>query len=488
MKQLKAKLTSSSTTKQLSKRQKQLSGKKAAALNEPLTNLFGCLNVGEPSELLSASLPVHTSAASNPKYSFKLETENHDGPFAIWCHLKDLYDFRQNVRQAWIDHKRGDISFLAASSLTDTAFGLLRRADHVVIDEFAQGLADAHQYAREPIWLVLACQIYLDAYDVLQTGVEEGAGVLQKCRNHVRQTKEDVDVLLTDLVCPEANIRQAYTDLHSLASGTSRVECAHPKKTTGASPKMLLAKNRAYLESGIPPSGMEQFLPGHAGALLADAKIGLHYIGCRIANHGLYILCMAHLYKSLRSRGLLKNDWYDMDFVLAGYGQKDASVPKADAEYHPQSANRHFLLAPGMPVSHFAANRRHQGSEQSPQLKKARQNQVTSQYLKSLSTDDENRNGTWQEHGSVWSKVATVERVLHAMSTINTKGVNHGRAGGGGMQVSFTPVQLLQTYRKSTLADESQLNFDYIYFTLACRKSLHEMVRTMGERLNMPPP
>ncbi|KAK4553249.1 hypothetical protein LTR86_009779 [Recurvomyces mirabilis] len=388
-------------------------------------------------------------------------------------HISAVHPFRQLLRQL-------------APAIHDIAHS--STCQHVVIDEFVQGLADAHQYNRLPIWLVVACQIYLDAYDVLQTGVESGVDVLQKFRNQVRQTNKDVEVLLTDLAGLEASFHQAYTDLHSLAAGTNRVECSHHTNAASTSQDIVPKEGCTCLRGETPASDMERLLPGHTGALLADAKIGMHYIGCRIANHGLYVLCMAHLYKSLRSRGLLMSDWHDMMFLLAGYSQKDALVPKSDAEYDAQSAKRHFLLALGVPLSHFAAKRRHPGANNVPQLKEARKVQVTSQYLRSMSTNDENREGTWDEHGSGWSKAAAVERVLYAMSMINTKGTNGGRSQHSATQVSFTPVQLLQTYRRSILADEPQLNFDYVQFTLTCRKLLHAMVLSVGERLNMPPP
>lgn len=39
--------------------------------------------------------------------------------------------------------------------------------EHVVIDEFVQGLAEIHRTGKMPMWTVVACQIYLDLYDLL---------------------------------------------------------------------------------------------------------------------------------------------------------------------------------------------------------------------------------------------------------------------------------------------------------------------------------
>jgi len=104
---------------------------------DELSNLFACLDVEEPS--LSAlgedasSDGTDRPAAPPPPY-YKLEKEDEDEAFKTWCFLQDLNDVRTFVRETWLQYSKGEISFLAASSITDTAFGLLRRAD----EEFAK--------------------------------------------------------------------------------------------------------------------------------------------------------------------------------------------------------------------------------------------------------------------------------------------------------------------------------------------------------------
>ena len=127
-----------------------------------LDNLFASLDVEEPS---GTPLGIHTPTTQTPKAAtrasrapktperskagattstakvsdsskliFKLEHEDDDDGFATWCFLQDLNDVRVFVGDAWREYSRGEISFLAASSITDTAFGLLHSAD----DEFGK--------------------------------------------------------------------------------------------------------------------------------------------------------------------------------------------------------------------------------------------------------------------------------------------------------------------------------------------------------------
>jgi len=100
--------------------------------DDELSNLFDCLDIEEPSDsplgdqVVSAVIRMPNTTKV---VHFKLEKEDADTAFATWCFLQDLNDVHGFVREIWLEYSRGVISFLVASSVTDTAFGLMRCAD-----------------------------------------------------------------------------------------------------------------------------------------------------------------------------------------------------------------------------------------------------------------------------------------------------------------------------------------------------------------------
>lgn len=110
------------------------SKKKAKAATSELENLFAHLEVEEPSmsplreegsKSDSASQACHMLA----KAETNLEQEGDDQALAIWCLLQDLNDVRKFVVDTWSEFARGETSLMAAVIVTDTAFGLTRRAN-----------------------------------------------------------------------------------------------------------------------------------------------------------------------------------------------------------------------------------------------------------------------------------------------------------------------------------------------------------------------
>lgn len=278
--------------------------KKDKPANGALENLFSLLEVQEPSASpLGQDSPslLENQAKPTLKTNFKPEIEDKQPAFATWCFLQDLHDVRCFVKEVWLEYSRGETSFLAASSITDIAFGLLRSADdafvenkegcqsthaldldqflglagfpsgsalwlcpsshgtsptlptadanvvellcpiaqhclifarfdvydyceaerngrplpevccigqrhrfhkfgcilfkllpelhevahssdceYATVDEFAQGFTLVHTQGRYPMWLIVACQIYLDMYDILGDSVGDGFDAVQQ--------------------------------------------------------------------------------------------------------------------------------------------------------------------------------------------------------------------------------------------------------------------------------------------------------------------
>ena len=566
------------------------------------------MQLEEPSEhALGDEVPpqVTQTPAGQRKVVFELEKSDQDTAFELWCFLQDLGDVRIFVKQAWEEYSRGDISFLAASSITDTAFGLLRCADedftkssslkssdwpglveyleifwfvrgravwlcpnphvkatqpripdsdinivellcplaflclesyrqdaefvcqhyrsfegttgrtphpvvecHVkhmhdiccvfgdlapglyhishcsthkykLVDEFVEGLASLHHSRKFPMWLVVACQIYLDIYDLLGDHLDHGVQALSDTFSRNVQVAADVREYQSSCRDAMADVVTAVDRLEWIASAAIRFDSTinDPIDKIDSANDLQVKE-----EVGSAASTMEKSLPAYAGALLTDIKVGLHEVGCIIANHNAIVLSTAHLYKALRAMRVLDVDWHDMDFVLASFGIKQPLVAKVGGQYDGEAAYRHYFMALGMSAQEFTADARAR-KKPPTDVKRVPQITVTSTLLRVLC----DRQNSWQRHGIGHSKSRMIEAVLHAL-TEDIATDNAKKPGTGShLKPVFTPHELLATFKKRLLHDEPRLNFDFTSFTLSCARLLSRVATTLQPTLNLGP-
>lgn len=572
---------------------------KSKAKDRTLGGIFDSLTLEEPALDPLGKVPPTATASTGAQpgqVTFKLENEDEDAAFEVWCFLQDLAEVRTTVKEAWIEYSHGDISFLAASSLTDTAFGLLRRADeeftkngpledtnfqmiisftgicwftrgstvwmcpdpdratktprmpnsHINIvellcpvavlvlvgyreevsafcktvqhspggqqqcindktpdagpahgyhefarvlsdlipeihklahpkcscaakaikDDFVQGLIDLHRTGKMPMWLVLACQIYLDLYDFVGKNFVHGVEVIS-------ETFQRTERLAADLVQYNEvfhdRVLDNSPDLKKL-EGASRAATRFHKASEspeGVAAATSSAQSQVNHGAVLAVTQMEKSLPGYAGVILLDLKVGIHGVGRRNANRCSLVLTMAHLYKGLRSMGALKMDWHDADFVISSFGTKKPLVMKSTGAYDGEAAVRHYFMALGMSAQDFALvsrPRRHK-------LRQARSIDVTSPLLREL----EQRQLDWANGGLGKSRGQIVESLLHALAAEGVVADNRNRTTHSHLRDSFTPAHLLATFKKQLLHDEPLLNFDFVSFTLTCARLLKDL-------------
>lgn len=340
-----------------------------------------------------------------------------------------------------------------------------RTCEHIVVDKFVQGLAEIHRTGITPMWVVVTCQIYLDIYDLLgDKHVSHGAEVLQSTFKMLRQVATDVEAYKRQSMNGMQDVYDALDKLDWVTKAGNRFEESNWMPTEGKHERP--SKNQMHITKvyGCSASPMERSLPAHAGAILADLKIGMYDVGCKLANHGSFILSTAHLYKALRASGMLNGDWHDMDHVLTSFGTKQPLVARSGPLYDGEAAARHYLLALGMSPQEFAPDAR----QKNPKVRPARQITITSPLLRGLS----DRQHVWKEHGLGYSKSKTIEVVLQTMTAGASRSGSMNASNGSHLRDSFTALQLLGTFKCSILADESQLNFDYASFMIACARLL----------------
>lgn len=97
-------------------------------IQDHLSNLFTHLELEEPSQAPLGAAQRHQPKQSSAPSIDEMDISDCDPSvdFDLWCLLQDLNDVREFVRQAWSEYASGAISIVAASTITETAIGLIR--------------------------------------------------------------------------------------------------------------------------------------------------------------------------------------------------------------------------------------------------------------------------------------------------------------------------------------------------------------------------
>ena len=561
-----------------------------------LSGMFEDLHLEEPGENPLGDAPAVTilrAGAQPTSIKLKLEQQEGDAAFKIWCFLQDLCDVRTYIRETWQDFKDGELSFMAASLITDTAFGLMRRADenfraisptkstewrqilqylgltmftyksgawvrpnpgqgevssprgtesksnidivevlcplaYILLeqhqkcakgfseavksgrqdfskvpvplcphaletamygilgtvhyesklqhseadghsDEYVQGLIDLYKTGKIHVWMVTACQSYLDIFDILGTNIAQiGASAVQSCDLLFQQTfddfmnlrDEDNRLYMNEDMVPVL-LRLAATRIN--LSKANRLETGEEGMTEGAE------KDASWIEQGA--------LPAFAGCRAAVAKLVVYQTGLSIAAHENAVISMAHLYKSLRAQGSLKTEWQDMEFFLAAFGKKQPLVTPIDKVYDGNQAIKRYMLALG--ATSRDVNAASKLPESATMVKRpARSLTITSPLLHALLDCTSDGTMTHRRYGV---RTDLVTAVLEGVSDRTAGGKGKGGDGSSSKGQGFAAVQLLTSMRQHLVREEPLVNFDFAGFTLSCTHLLRGLAADYTE-------
>jgi hypothetical protein len=117
---------------------------------EDLGNLFEYLEVEDPAEWASGSLPSNSSKIKTTVSTYELEPSDEDLSFAIFFFLKDLTEIRHYVRQTWAEYREKQIAFTTAAVTMNTAIALFRRLNDDFVSDFPK--FDEHRKIIEYIY------------------------------------------------------------------------------------------------------------------------------------------------------------------------------------------------------------------------------------------------------------------------------------------------------------------------------------------------
>lgn len=562
-----------------------------------MNSLFGSLELEEPGEDPLGPASKDDTGPKTPRRP-KLETEcKSDDAFRTWCFLQDLADIRASIKDTWQGYAKGEISFFAAGVITDTAFGMLRRADEEFAktspfgstewkkllkflgityftsnnavwmrpaqngsldmreadpdvntvellcpvaflcleywqadahaccrarkrltvaspssvisaertyvfhplsewlfenvseihglahagksfdgdarDEFLRGLIGVHNSSSICMWIVVAIQASMDILDLLADHASHGVALIRQETARVECLTAAIKKYNPTGTWETHDTRNSVGRLGEVltyALGQKAI-----MKLPSELPPMPSSREEASKKAGKDRgSTLAAYLPALTGNRLGETKVCLYDISTAFASDRNYMLSVAHIYRSLRARGVLNQTWQDMEFGLASFAPGDLLAPKVGPPYDRQEAQRHYLLALGISPSDLGpeatrkAERDGLLSLKVQGKRAARTIHMTSPILNALC----DRATKLRSDPNARTFAAVLKALNCSDSTTVTQQKQQKNAKE---QSNISATELLTTLRRRLLKVEPTLNFDPISLTIDCAELLNSL-------------
>ena len=386
----------------------------------------------------------------------------------------------QDVLSQYAYHEFGPILLGLGRELFDHAMLQPEKGDRFG-DEFVRGLGQFSENADTRIWLVVACQAYMDIYDLVGSNPACGAELLRRSLLRDNETIAETENYRQKLAgAPElpnwGELQRLASRNNSLASKLGSVAVADEAEAVTSNPQL-----EPFIMDKLMFAKICRKLPLSAGDTLYFSRVRLHSWGTFVSNSGLPIHALAYMYKAARHYGLITTDWHDMDFVLANQSSRaifTKLAPTADED----AMVRHWRMALGIPVTQAARTKKFVRPDCRVFTQNARFISVTSDFMNEMIQ----RYG--ERHNLGVSNRNTIAVVLQSLTA---KASEASQKAGGARKdkaatsaVKFTPLQLLQTFKSSIIADEPQLNFDYLGFWRECMANQNKIIERLLPKIS----
>ncbi|KAK5720427.1 hypothetical protein LTR17_014984 [Elasticomyces elasticus] len=338
-------------------------------------------------------------------------------------------------------------------------------------DEFLEGLyhlcAHFGDGGAAPIWLVVACQTYMDIYDILGDRIDVGATAFVRCHVETAVAVRRYDTIRQDCVFKylvptwQDHFKDVTDNGYSFVSGLEAYRRQDPQTRT--LPKVV----RFY---SVPAEAVLD-LPVLASELLCRLKVPNAHYGTMVCNDGFFILALAHFYTAARQYGLV-SVWEDMELVIT---QNSGLVLPIGDGADAWAMARHYRLALGVPASHLARKAVVGTPGSRLAVTKTKTVGLTATLFRSMAKHQ--RNAAM----SVLSTDQLFENVLNSLADVSAAEAEKSTTSKSKRHKSsrrtFSPLELVETLKEHLIASEVQLNFDYISFFRICVEIILAMMK-----------
>lgn len=314
--------------------------------------------------------------------------------------------------------------------------------------ELFTGIAEYYIHGKLPIWLVIACTIYIDMYEVI--GDRPGCAI-DAYLDEVAEMEKKVELLRVQFIKDRCG--KYYKSL---------VEVIEPYfgKHLHEWSEVLRSRNRRT--AGMPMATSEGS-PCWIGLELVLCKWKYHSVGLRIANTDMMVVAMATLYSALKRMGYLRTTWQDIEFVLAQQRSEKPLVPKAGKHFDIRTFLEQYMEVLGAPIARGSAHKVFKKPDHTLVSRHHRLLLGTSDFIDALA-ESVNLEGVIGFDKADWIETALRQLLADSKSSK----VSSKKSKRPKKRKDYTQAELLSTFKENFIKDEPHHNFDYIEFYSTC--------------------
>jgi hypothetical protein len=328
-----------------------------------------------------------------------------------------------------------------------------------VVDELSRGLIEMMETKQIPIWLVLACQLYLDIFDTMFKGVGYDAHKqLQDCGQHVSKTVQEYLDFSKEMWLenwPEENDKALRILKLEADMWVNQDYCAFFQK------KLLKAVNLP--ESSVRPYGLLSRHPILCGLMMFRLNLKLQEAGVTVVTARGSLPTVLHLYNAVKQELAEVGFplWEDAENVIQIQSKEQIFVgeyPKNAEEYLKQ-----FALVMGYSATSFGRNIRDGGR---PRASKHGPREM----IKTSTMAD-------VFHGEICGSQPRSDITFHKIEQAITKVSPERKSGtrSEGKARPFTSVSFLSSLQAQIESESLALNMNYVGLHIRCFNLLRDI-------------
>ncbi|SMR59491.1 unnamed protein product [Zymoseptoria tritici ST99CH_3D1] len=354
-----------------------------------------------------------------------------------------------------------------------------KRSSNQMFDrlEFLCGMADYYDSELTPTWLVMACAIHLDLYEIIGDKPAVTAKAWLATTRGMKQQLDDINVHFAGLDHPSSDWRAELAPIFRRSDGSE-----DQLFVTKVGLEYHRSRGYSYADSDMLGKATSCIMgsPCVAGGALWSDRMAYHKVGICFANLDLTLFALANLYTAITKSNLLKSTWEDMHFLINTHKPHTPLVPKIAGPYDAASHLRHYLRSLGCSL---AQTSKYTSSSAVPTHEFVVDNHCTalsptSEFVVAI-THGYHANDLLDTFdrgdlvGTVLTKLTAESKVLKHGTKCKKgkKGTKH--------QPQFTVTEVLSTFKDHMIKDELHLNFDYPAFYMVgekIRRGLHDLI------------
>jgi hypothetical protein len=346
-----------------------------------------------------------------------------------------------------------------------------------VPDELTNGLVSTFSTKEAPLWVIYACQVFLDIHHTLRADVSRalsdlrGTGVRASISLKQYFSSSGLRLFTNWPSSNEKGVENLSKFIKQWAVDDA-FEFVKSEMLGGGLPKRMRPEPFALLSRHPVLCGLLQF----------KVYTEMKYFGIVLAGAWGSILYVAHMYNACRQAGYLKEweVWPDMELIMDIHSRESmflGQVPKT-----PEQWLKSMTLMLGVAPESFA------------RFTRVNQLKFSKKGPKMMSSKSPLSDIFQDEYFATGNAALTLETVQKLLDEEKTPTISIAVAAKSSEARSLlhkqwtkshkmTPLQLLSTLRDAITTEEPMLRFDYVPFHLRCLKLLRGVRDVADEKL-----